>query len=29
VVPGGFSLPKILADLASLIAGDVKGIFTK
>jgi phosphatidylglycerol lysyltransferase len=28
-VPGGFSLPKILADIAALIAGGVKEIFLK
>lgn len=28
-VPGGFSLPKILADIASLIAGGVKEVFLK
>jgi phosphatidylglycerol lysyltransferase len=28
-VPGGFSFPKILADIAALIAGGVKGIFLK
>lgn len=29
VVPSGFSLPKILTDIASLIAGGVKNIFLK
>jgi len=28
-VPGGFALPKILADVASLISGGIRGIFFK
>ena len=29
VSPGGFSLPRVLADLASLVSGGVKGLMAK